>query len=106
MDDDPHDLQRFIKAQTPVYALVCAEHATGTKASHWMWFIFAQLKVLGRSSTAQHFGIASRAEAEAYWRHPVLGARLKVCTNSYWPFQARPRCRFSGYPTASSSARP
>lgn len=77
---DPHDLQRFILAQEPVYTQVCAELAAGAKASHWMWFVFPQLKALGSSATAQHFGIASRAEALAYWQHPVLGPRLKECS--------------------------
>lgn len=77
---DPHDLQRFILAQDPVYTEVCAELAAGAKTSHWMWFVFPQLKALGRSATAQHFGIASRAEALAYWQHPVLGPRLKACS--------------------------
>jgi uncharacterized protein (DUF1810 family) len=77
---DPHDLQRFIEAQDPVYSQVCAELAAGAKTSHWMWFVFPQLKALGRSATAQHFGIASRAEAQAYWQHPVLGPRLKACS--------------------------
>ena len=77
---DPHDLQRFIEAQDPVYSQVCAELAAGAKTSHWMWFVFPQLKALGRSATAQHFGIASRAEALAYWQHPVLGPRLKTCS--------------------------
>ena len=78
--DDFHDLQRFVEAQNPVYSQVCAELAAGAKASHWMWFVFPQLKGLGRSAIAQHFGIASRTEAEAYWRHPVLGPRLKECS--------------------------
>ena len=78
--NDPHDLQRFVDAQNPVYAQVCAELAAGAKASHWMWFVFPQLQGLGRSSIARHYGIASRAEAEAYWRHPLLGPRLKECS--------------------------
>ena len=78
--DDFHDLQRFVEAQNPVYRQVCTELAAGAKASHWMWFVFPQLKGLGRSAIAQHFGIASRTEAEAYWRHPVLGPRLKECS--------------------------
>lgn len=78
--NDPHHLQRFVQAQDPVYPGVCAELAAGAKASHWMWFVFPQLKALGRSATAQFFGIASRAEAEAYWQHPVLGPRLKACS--------------------------
>ncbi len=77
---DAHDLQRFIAAQEPIYGRVRAELTVGAKTSHWMWFIFPQLKGLGRSATAQHFGIASRAEAEAYWRHPVLRARLLECS--------------------------
>jgi uncharacterized protein (DUF1810 family) len=77
---DPHDLQRFVLAQDTVYTQVCAELAAGAKTSHWMWFVFPQLKALGHSATAQHFGIASRAEALAYWQHPVLGPRLKACS--------------------------
>ena len=77
---DLYDLQRFVLAQDPVYSQVCAELAAGAKTSHWMWFVFAQLKALGCSAIAQHFGIASRAEAEAYWQHPVLGPRLKECS--------------------------
>jgi uncharacterized protein (DUF1810 family) len=73
------DLQRFIDAQAPVYADVCAELAAGRKRTHWMWFIFPQLKGLGRSATARFFGIESRDEALAYWHHPVLGRRLKQC---------------------------
>jgi len=78
--DDFHDLQRFVEAQNPVYRQVCTELAAGAKASHWMWFVFPQLKGLGRSAIAQHFGIACRTEAEAYWGHPVLGPRLKECS--------------------------
>ena len=77
---DLYDLQRFVLAQDPVYSQVCAELAAGAKTSHWMWFVFPQLRALGRSATAQHFGIASRTEAEAYWQHPVLGSRLKECS--------------------------
>lgn len=76
---DPHQLQRLVAAQAPVYRQVCAELADGERTSHWMWFIFPQLKGLGHSALAQHFGIASRAEAQAYWQHPVLGPRLRQC---------------------------
>jgi len=78
--DDPFDLQRFVAAQAPVYAQVAAELAAGRKRSHWMWFVFPQLKGLGRSAMAQHYGIASLAEARAYWAHPLLGPRLAQCT--------------------------
>jgi len=76
---DPYDLQRFIEAQNPVYAQVCAELRNGRKESHWMWFIFPQMRGLGHSQMAVKFGIASREEAEAYLQHPVLGPRLREC---------------------------
>ena len=88
-DDDPHRLERFVSAQAPVHAQVCAELAAGEKRSHWMWFVFPQLADLGRSSTAQNYGIASIAEALAYWRHPVLGERLARCTSLVMEVQAR-----------------
>lgn len=73
-------LERFVAAQDRVYDSVRAELAAGKKTSHWMWFVFPQLKALGRSPIAKHFGIESRNEALAYWRHPVLGRRLEECT--------------------------
>ncbi len=76
---DAHRLQRFIEAQDPVYQQVRAELAAGAKTSHWMWFVFPQLQGLGHSAMAVRFGIHSMEEAQAYWRHPVLGARLKEC---------------------------
>ena len=78
-ESDPFDLQRFVDAQAGVYANVTAELGAGLKTSHWMWFVFPQLKGLGRSSTALHFGLGSLEEARAYWRHPLLGARLLEC---------------------------
>ena len=73
------DLDRFITAQEPVIAQVRAELAAGRKRTHWMWFVFPQLRGLGRSETARRYGIASRAEAAAYLAHPVLGPRLREC---------------------------
>jgi uncharacterized protein (DUF1810 family) len=72
-------LQRFVDAQAGVIEDVCAELRAGCKQSHWMWFIFPQLRGLGHSAMAQHYGIASRAEALAYWQHPLLGPRLRQC---------------------------
>jgi uncharacterized protein (DUF1810 family) len=77
MTADPFDLVRFVSAQAGVYDKAIEELRAGRKRSHWMWFIFPQLKALGRSLTAQHFGIASLAEASAYLEHPVLGPRLE-----------------------------
>ena len=76
---DPHDLDRFVTAQAPVIDEVREELRAGRKRSHWMWFVFPQLKGLGMSSTARHHGIASVAEARAYLAHPVLGPRLREC---------------------------
>jgi uncharacterized protein (DUF1810 family) len=76
---DAFDLQRFVIAQHRVYGQVLAELAAGHKRSHWMWFIFPQLRGLGRSETARHYGIVSLAEAQAYLAHPLLGARLRAC---------------------------
>jgi uncharacterized protein (DUF1810 family) len=80
MSDDPHDLRRFVEAQAPLWGQVRAELQRGAKATHWMWFVFPQLRGLGRSEMARRYGIASAAEALAYWRHPLLGARLVECT--------------------------
>jgi uncharacterized protein (DUF1810 family) len=77
--DDRFDLQRFVDAQSGVYDTVLSELRAGAKRSHWIWFVFPQLKGLGRSPTAQHFGISSLAEAQAYAAHPVLGPRLREC---------------------------
>ena len=72
-------LDRFLEAQASVYSEARAELAAAAKRTHWIWFIFPQLAGLGRTSTAKFYGIESRAEALAYWQHPVLGARLKEC---------------------------
>lgn len=78
-DADPFELQRFVAAQAPLYAQVTAELAAGAKTSHWMWFVFPQLRGLGRSETARRYGVVSLAEAAAYATHPLLGARLREC---------------------------
>lgn len=73
---DPFDLARFIDAQETTHAAALAELRRGRKTSHWMWFIFPQLRGLGHSPTARHYGITSLAEAKAYLAHPLLAARL------------------------------
>ena len=78
-ETDPFDLARFIKAQAAVYPTVLEELSRGAKSSHWIWFIFPQLRGLGRSETARRFGLASIEEARAYLAHPVLGGRLREC---------------------------
>ncbi len=95
---DPYDLQRFVDAQKDVFDAVCAELAAGRKRGHWMWFIFPQLKGLGRSSTAQFYGISGREEAEEYLRHPVLGQRLRRCTQLLLGVQGRSISEIVGSP--------
>jgi uncharacterized protein (DUF1810 family) len=77
---DPYNLQRFVDAQKDVFETVCTELSAGRKRSHWMWFIFPQLKALGHSPTAQFYGISGAEEAQAYLHHPLLGQRLRHCT--------------------------
>jgi uncharacterized protein (DUF1810 family) len=74
-------LDRFVSAQAPIYREVLAELSAGNKRTHWMWFVFPQLRALGRSATALHYGLGSLEEASAYWRHPLLGSRLTECTD-------------------------
>ncbi|MFZ1179371.1 MAG: DUF1810 domain-containing protein [Mycobacterium sp.] len=77
--NDPFDLNRFVKAQAPVYRDVVDELRGGRKRSHWMWFVFPQLRGLGSSPMAARYGISSLEEAGAYLRHHLLGPRLHEC---------------------------
>ena len=95
---DPYDLERFVLAQEPVFARVCAELAAGRKQSHWMWFIFPQLRGLGTSPMAQRYAVASLDEARAYLSHPVLGERLRRCTDLVNRIEGRSAPEIFGYP--------
>ena len=77
-----HDLQRFVTAQDDVFASALWELRAGRKRSHWMWFVFPQIRGLGSSPTAMLYAIASLAEARAYLDHPVLGRRLAEATRA------------------------
>jgi len=79
MIEDPFNLERFVSAQAAVFEQVLDELRAGEKRTHWIWFIFPQMKGLGRSSQSIYFGIGSMEEAVAYLRHPVLGPRLRRC---------------------------
>lgn len=92
------DLERFVQAQEPVIGQVLQELRAGRKASHWMWFVFPQLQGLGRSPMARRFAIASRAEAQAYLAHPVLGPRLRECTRLVNAVEGRGIEAILGYP--------
>ncbi len=96
--NDPFHLERFVMAQNPVYDQVCAELRSGRKQSHWMWFIFPQLRGLGQSAIAKTFGITSRREAEAYLAHPALGPRLRECSRLVTLLEGRSIDQIFGYP--------
>lgn len=74
------DLDRFVSAQASVYERVLSELRAGLKQSHWMWFIFPQIAGLGHSAMSQRYAISSLQEATEYLHHPLLGARLRECT--------------------------
>ena len=86
---DSHQLQRFIDAQRGIFESAVAELRAGSKASHWMWFVFPQLKDLGRSDTAKYYGMASLDEARAYLAHPLLGPRLREAVDAVLPWAGR-----------------
>jgi uncharacterized protein (DUF1810 family) len=95
---DPFDLERFVKAQNPVYDAVLAELRAGRKTSHWMWFVFPQLRGLGSSPTAVRFGISSADEARAYLAHQVLGPRLRECARLVAQIEGRTAEQVFGWP--------
>jgi uncharacterized protein (DUF1810 family) len=96
MTSDP--LQRFTSAQDPVMGQVLQELRTGRKSSHWMWFVFPQIQGLGHSPMARQFAIVSRAEAQAYSAHPILGPRLRECTRLVNGVEGRVIEEIFGYP--------
>ena len=96
--NDPFDLNRFVTAQAPVYGRVVAELRDGRKRSHWMWFVFPQLRGLGGSPTAVRYGISSLQEARAYLSHELLGPRLRECTQLVNQVQGRSAEEIFGSP--------
>ena len=95
---DPHNLQRFITAQTGAYDWALAELEQGLKESHWMWFIFPQVAGLGRSPMAEAYAIRSRDEAVAYLNHPVLGARLRQSCETLLKHRGKKAQDILGFP--------
>ncbi len=95
---DDYNLQRFLDAQERVYDTVLDELRVGRKSSHWIWFIFPQIAGLGHSAIAQQFAIASLNEAKAYLQHPVLGPRLRECTQLVLNVNGRSAEEIFGYP--------
>ncbi len=95
---DTYNLQRFIDAQESIYEDVIQELKQGRKTSHWIWYIFPQIKGLGRSWTAQQFAISSLEEAEAYLNNSILGSRLIECTQLVLNIEDRNIRQIFGYP--------
>ena len=85
---DSYHLQRFVDAQVDTFDRALGELRAGSKQTHWMWFIFPQLAALGRSDTAQYYGLSSLDEARAYLAHPLLRARLNACVEAMLPWAA------------------
>lgn len=81
-DEDPFFLERFVKAQERMYELALSEIEEGQKKLHWIWYIFPQLSVLGKSQNSKYYGISGYDEAEAYLNHPILGTRLREITGT------------------------
>lgn len=96
--EDPFDLQRFLDAQAGSYADALAELRQGRKRTHWMWFVFPQLDGLGSSPTARFYAIKSREEAASYLAHPMLGARLRECSEALLAWRGRPIGDILGFP--------
>jgi len=95
---DPFNLERFVSAQADSYRSALTELQAGEKTGHWMWFIFPQIRGLGRSPTAREFAISGRDEARAYLRHPVLGPRLLECTEAVLRIRGRSLAEIFGSP--------
>ena len=93
-----YNLNRFLKAQESDYARALSEIKAGRKRSHWMWYIFPQVKGLGFSSMSRHYGIADIGEAKAYMENPVLRDRLLEITEALLTLKSNDASHIMGYP--------
>jgi uncharacterized protein (DUF1810 family) len=98
MNNDQFDLDRFVSAQNGVFDTALSELRAGQKRSHWMWFIFPQMHGLGMSAMAQKYGVASLDEARAYLVHPLLGERIRLCTEAVLQVKGRSLHEIFGSP--------
>ena len=96
MKDKEYNLDRFLKAQELMYPWALREMKNGRKQTHWMWFIFPQLKAIGQSSTALYYGIEDLDEAKQYLAHPVLGTRLKEISEVLLSLETNDPCKVMG----------
>ena len=98
MEAKPRGLERFVQAQERVYSDVLAELRAGRKESHWMWFVFPQIRGLGRSATAEYYGIQDIDEARGYLLHTLLGVRILECTGLVLGHRERTARGMFGFP--------
>ena len=95
---DRYDLERFLEAQAGVYEQACVELRAGRKWSHWMWFVFPQIRGLGSSPMAVRFAISGMEETRAYLEHPILGPRLRECAGIVVGVEGKTVEEIFGYP--------
>jgi uncharacterized protein (DUF1810 family) len=93
-----NNLQRFIDAQQGVYEQALSEIKRGRKQSHWMWFVFPQIKGLGFSETSKRYAIQNKEEGQAYLQHPLLGARLLQISEALLQLQSNNAYQIFGSP--------
>ncbi len=97
-DPDPFNLARFVEAQQGIYPLALDELQRGRKQSHWMWFIFPQIRGLGFSEMSMRYAIQSADEARAYLNHSTLGPRLIECAKAVLGVDGRSATQIMGSP--------
>jgi len=97
-ENDPHNLDRFLRAQEQDFELALREIRAGEKRSHWMWYIFPQVAGLGFSATSRLYAIQDLEEARAYLNHPVLGPRLVQCAEALLALEGRTAHQIFGSP--------
>jgi uncharacterized protein (DUF1810 family) len=95
---DPFNLERFVMAQADDWESARAELRSGRKTTHWIWYIFPQMRGLGHSPTAKRFSISSLDEAKAYLAHPLLGPRLIEATKLTLAIEGRTLHEIFGSP--------
>ena len=98
MNRTTNELERFYRAQEQSYAQALREVRNGRKQSHWMWYIFPQLRGLGLSSTAAYYGIRGAEEARAYLADPLLGPRLAEISEALLELEEKDAERIFGFP--------
>ena len=91
-------IERFLEPQKTSYAVALNEVRNGRKVSHWMWYIFPQLRGLGQSTSAWYYGIEDLDEAKAYLEHPVLGQRLREITHAALDLSETDPMKIFGWP--------